>query len=106
MANPNPSPATRFTPGNPGSGRAKQKGARDRLSAALLTTFAEHFEEHGKAAIERVFAEDPTAYLRIAATIIPKEIEMADPFENLAPDDLDRVQAVISEALRERKAAK
>jgi hypothetical protein len=39
MANPNPSPATRFSADNPG--RAKRKGARDRLSAAFLTALAD-----------------------------------------------------------------
>ena len=40
--NPNPSPATRISADNPG--RAKQKGARDRLSAAFLTDFADDYE--------------------------------------------------------------
>jgi hypothetical protein len=46
MANPNPSPATRF--GAAGSGnpsRAKQKGARDRISAAFLNDFADDYDE-------------------------------------------------------------
>ena len=60
MANPNPSPATRFTPGNPGSGRAKQKGARDRLSVAFLTAFAQDFEQHGESVIQKVRESDPT----------------------------------------------
>ncbi len=46
MANPNPSPATRFSADNPG--RAKRKGARDRLSAAFLTALADDFDAHGK----------------------------------------------------------
>ena len=50
--NPNPSPAIHFSADNPG--RAKQKGARDRLSAAFLTDFADDYEAHGKAVIETV----------------------------------------------------
>src|SRR5713226_100667 len=63
--NPNPSPATRFSADNPG--RAKQKGARDRLSAAFLNDFADDYEAHGKAVIETVRGQDPVAYMRLAA---------------------------------------
>ena len=46
MANPNPNPATRFGAsggtGNPS--RAKQKGARDRLSAAFLNESSSSME--------------------------------------------------------------
>jgi hypothetical protein len=47
--NPNPSPATRFSADNPG--RAKQKGARDRFSAALLTDLADTWAQLGKQAL-------------------------------------------------------
>jgi hypothetical protein len=50
--NPNPSPATRFSDDNPG--RAKQEGARDRLSAAFLNDFADDYDTHGKTVIETV----------------------------------------------------
>jgi hypothetical protein len=40
--NPNPSPETRFSTDNPG--RAKQKGARDRMSTAFLNALADDFE--------------------------------------------------------------
>jgi hypothetical protein len=63
--NPNPSPATRFSADNPG--RAKQKGARDRLSEAFLPDFADDYESNGKAVIETVRGQDPVAYMRLAA---------------------------------------
>jgi hypothetical protein len=57
LANPNPSPKTRFTSDSPARGR--QKGARDRLSSAFLIALADHFEEHGEAAIKEVREKDP-----------------------------------------------
>jgi hypothetical protein len=54
--NPNPSPAIRFSADNPG--RAKQKGARDRLSAAFLNDLADDYDAHGKAVIETVRPQD------------------------------------------------
>jgi len=46
------------------------------ISAAFLIAFAQDFEAHGESVIQKVREEDPTAYLRIAAMIIPKEVEM------------------------------
>ena len=74
--NPNPSPATRFSADNPG--RAKQKGARDRLSAAFLNDFADDYDAHGKAVIETVRAKDPIAYVRIAAALLPTKVEITE----------------------------
>jgi hypothetical protein len=76
MANANPSPATGFGPGNPGSGRAKQKGARDRMSAAFLTALADDFDEHGAAVIARVRDKDPSTYMRVYASLMPKEVDL------------------------------
>ena len=89
MANRNPSPATRFSADN--HGRAKQKGARDRLSTALLTAFASDFERNGEEVISQVRQTEPATYLRIAATIIPKEIDLGGgPLEDWTDDDLDK----------------
>jgi hypothetical protein len=55
MANPNPSPSTRFGASEGNSPRAKQKGARDRLSAAFLDDFA----------AERLFAMSVTKIRRL-----------------------------------------
>jgi hypothetical protein len=105
MANPNPSPATRFSATNPG--RAKQKGARDRLSTAFLTAFAEHFEQHGKSAIEKVYAEDATAYLRIAAMVLPKELDMQrSPLDDWTEEEMDKVIAYLREVVREPAGSK
>ena len=103
MADPNPSPATRFSATNPG--RAKQKGARDRLSAALLTKFADDFEQHGEGVIAKVRENEPATYLRIASTIIPKELELASsPFDGMSDDELDKVLAYVRERMRHEGA--
>jgi hypothetical protein len=92
--NPNPSPATRFSADNPG--RAKQKGARDRLSAAFLTDFADDYDAHGKAVIETVRGQDPIAYMRIAAALLPTKVEIAeDPIAALSDEDLDHLRTLL-----------
>ena len=91
MANPNPNPSTRFGAagiGNPS--RAKQKGARDRLSAAFLNDFADDYDAHGKTVIETVRAKDPIAYMRIAAALLPTKVEITEsPLDGFSDEQLE-----------------
>ncbi len=83
MANPNPSPSTRFGPGNPSRGR--QRAARDKISTAFLEALNEAFYEpndsggcKGLDAIKKVRDEDPATFARIYATLLPKQFEIED----------------------------
>jgi hypothetical protein len=101
--NPNPSPATRFSADNPG--RAKQKGARDRLSAAFLNDFADDYDAHGKAVIETVRGKDPVAYMRLAAALLPTKVEITEsPFDGLTDEQLDAYMDEMNNGLLERAA--
>jgi hypothetical protein len=92
MANPNPSPLTRFGAPEGNSPRAKQKGARDRLSAAFLNDFADDYDAHGKTVIETVRGKDPIADMRIAAALLPTKVEITeDPIAALSDEDLDHL---------------
>ena len=101
--NPNPSPATRFSADNPG--RAKQKGARDRLSAAFLTDFAADYDANGKAVIETVRGQDPVAYMRIAASLLPKQIEITEDNElaRFSDDEIEMLYEILSQRFEEQK---
>lgn len=103
MANPNPSPATRFSVDRPG--RAKQKGARDRLSAALLTALADDFEINGRDAVARTRQEDPAAYLRAVASLVPKEMEIHRPLDGISDEMLDAVIAAVKAVLDQESAS-
>jgi hypothetical protein len=101
--NPNPSPATRFSADNPG--RAKQNGARDRLSAAFLNDFADDYDAHGKTVIETVRAKDPIAYMRIAAALLPTKVEITEtPLDGLTDEQLDAYMEEMNNSLLERAA--
>jgi len=62
-----------FKVGNPG-GPGRPLGSKNRLSEYFLHELADHFEKHGREAIERVFEDRPGEYLRIIAALIPKEL--------------------------------
>ncbi len=74
MANPNPSPETRFKPANKLSGRPK--GSRDRLTSAFINKLAVDFGRNGKKAIQRCRLADPGAYLRLVASLVPKDVHV------------------------------
>ena len=64
---------TQFKVGNPG-GPGRPLGSKNRLSEYFLHELADHFEKYGREAIERVFEGRPGEYLRVIASLIPKEL--------------------------------
>jgi hypothetical protein len=62
----------RFLTGNIGGGRPR--GSRNRLSDMFLENVAKDFSIHGGAVLAQVRQADPTGYLRMIATLIPKEL--------------------------------
>ena len=73
----------------PNPSRAKQKGARDRLAAAFLNDFADDYDAHGKTVIETVRGQDPVAYMRLAAALLPTKVEITEtPLDGLTDEQL------------------
>jgi hypothetical protein len=64
----------RFLPGNNG-GPGRPRGSRHRLSEDFLSAIADDFTVHGIEAIKRVREEDPCTYIRVVASLLPKEIK-------------------------------
>lgn len=77
----------RFQPGNPG----RPKGARNKLGEAFLEAMYADFTNHGVAAIVKVRDEKPDQYLKVVASILPKEIEAGEKLGNILEDILARV---------------
>jgi hypothetical protein len=69
---------TRFKPGQSGNPTGRPKGSRNKFSERLIEAFALDFETYGTDAIEKVRAEKPHEYLRIAASLVPKQFEIED----------------------------
>jgi hypothetical protein len=62
----------RFKPGNKMS-KGRPKGGRVKLSERFLTTLAQDFDKHGASVIQYVRQNEPSTYLRVVASIVPKE---------------------------------
>lgn len=79
----------------------RRKGARNRISTALLTAFAEDFEKYGDETVRICRVSRPIEYLKIAASLLPKEFEISD--SRLAELDDGELDALI-EHVRQRRA--
>lgn len=82
-----------FKPGNPG----RPKGSRNKLGEAFISALHDDFLEHGPDTIARVRAEDPTAYVKVCASLLPKEVKVTSGVEELTDEQLDaRIRALAS----------
>ncbi len=63
-----------FQPGHKlAKGRA---GARNRLSNAFIEAVQKDWEANGEAVLRIVRCEDPSTYIRVVASLLPKELEI------------------------------
>ena len=92
---------TRFKPGQSGNPAGRPKGSRNKVSEKLLETLAIDFEDHGKDVIEKVRAERPADYLKIVASLVPKQMEIEDLRTSRRAEDLsdNELAAIAGERL-------
>ncbi|PDT39820.1 MULTISPECIES: hypothetical protein [Sinorhizobium] len=69
---PTPPVEHQFKPGNPG----RPKGSRNKLGEAFLEAMHADFEEYGVKAIAKVRDEKPDQYLKVIASILPKDLNV------------------------------
>ena len=71
-------------------GRAKSggriKGVRNKISQAFLEALSKDFDEHGGAAIKIMRVEQPAAYCKMLASILPQEFEITETKLQSIPD--------------------
>ena len=91
----------RFLPGNSGNG-GRVKGARNKLGEAFVMDLYEHWKANGTTAIQACMVESPSAYCRVVASLLPKEVNLnVNPLDEVSDDDI----AVGLAAIRAARAA-
>lgn len=81
-------------------------GSRNKLQEAFLRDFMEAWEAHGKSALLKTAKDEPSQFVRIAASILPKEIDattLTIKAEELSDDEL---AMIIREAEMQTEDAK
>lgn len=69
---PTPPVEHQFKPGNPG----RPKGARNKLGEAFLEDMLASWQTQGREAIERVIADKPEQFLKVVASILPRDLNV------------------------------
>jgi|LakMenE01Jun11ns_1017448.scaffolds.fasta_scaffold9952278_2 hypothetical protein len=65
-----------FQPGQVGNPVGRPKGSRNKLGEAFLEAMHDDFSAHGIDAIIKVRSERPDQYLKVIASILPKELNV------------------------------
>lgn len=69
-------PAHLFKPGQSGNPKGRPLGARSKLGEQFLSALQEDFENHGIVAIQTVREKKPDQYLKVIASILPKDLNI------------------------------
>ena len=77
----------KFAAGN-NLGRGRPKGSRNKLSEEFLSALYADFEAHGADAIARVRQDRPHEYIKVIASLLPKELAINGD-EDLSDAELD-----------------
>lgn len=81
-----------FKPGNPG----RPKGSRNKLGEQFLDDMYADWQAHGVEVIAKVRDEKPDQYLKVVASILPKELNVnVNEVDSLTDDELiERIRAL------------
>jgi hypothetical protein len=85
-----------FKAGNPG----RPKGARNKLGEAFLQDMLTDWEANGVEAIQKVRAEKPDQYLKVVASVLPRELNLkVNDLDELSDEQLARQLAALATQL-------
>lgn len=78
-----------FKAGNRANPGGKPVKSRNRLQGDFVRRLADDFERYGIYAIARARHDDPLGYLRVIASLLPKELESTHPLDEFTDEQLD-----------------
>lgn len=82
-----------FRPRQSGNPRGRPKGARNKLGEQFLADVYDSWQVHGAAAIATVARDHPVEYLKLVASLLPKESGLKPPsnaLEEMSEEDLEQ----------------
>ena len=85
-------PGRPFQPGQSGNPAGRALGSRNKLGEAFIKALHDDFQTHGVAAVIKVREERPQDYLKVIASLLPKEFHVKDEaYDDLTDEQLDHL---------------
>ena len=77
------------------------------LNQEFMQALLLHFRQHGKKAIEKVAREQPAAYLKILALLVPREhkVEHSNAIKDMTTEQIERSIELMGWPLKGRQAS-
>ena len=70
--------AAPWQPGQSGNAKGRERGSRNKLSEEFIDALYADFQEHGAAAIKACRDASPENYVKVIASLLPKEMNIRD----------------------------
>lgn len=83
-----------WEPGQSGNPKGRPKGSRNKINEAFLQDFYEAWQAFGRPALMATAWTDPAAFVKVAAALLPKELNVT--VESRASDMSDDELAAIA----------
>lgn len=74
--------------GQSGNPKGRPKGARNRLGESFIADLQRDWEENGADVLQRCREEKPADYVRVVASLLPKEVKITNPEKDLTDEEL------------------
>ena len=92
-----------FKPGQSGNPAGRTKSSRNKLGEAFLEALHDDFTTHGADAIKAAREENPLCYVKVCASILPRDLNVnINPLEELTDEQLiERIRQLEDAVTRE-----
>jgi hypothetical protein len=96
----------KFAPGWSGNPGGSLEATRRSFNRDFLLALAADFKKHGAAAIEKVRKQQPAAYMKICALLVPREmkLEHSGGVKAMSDEELEAAIELIKELIAQRDA--